>query len=298
MSNAKAISLDDMIAENRRARASEIASATMGRLRSQGSNVPTGPAKLNGRGSIGKRAAASGSGIGNLAPATGLNGKWTHDLHQHNNASRVSKLPTTLSPAIARSLQGNRLFAALHGAQTPTGPSADVIPSGPRKNRGANIRGQASGFSIKGFAGPFVVQASNFAPGTTAEDIKMAMLPLGKILSCIILSANPTVICEIVFEKKEAADQCILQYNNQLADGRLLHLTLKPGPPVSRLMHHGGAAPRPPPRQTDPNVAREEADRQRRLTNISYQDGSYGVRPPPLYSDALVQRGRGFNSSR
>lgn len=81
-------------------------------------------------------------------------------------------------------------------------------------------------------------------------------------------------------------------------EGRLLHLTLKPGPPVSRLMHHGGAAPRPPPRQTDPNVAREEADRQRRLTNISYQDGSYGVRPPPLYSDALVQRGRGFNSSR
>lgn len=164
-----------------------------------------------------------------------------------------------------------------------------------------------------------MVQASNFAPGTTAEDIKMAMLPLGKILSCIILSANPTVICEIVFEKKEAADQCILQYNNQLADGklfsslfislaklllltrkegRLLHLTLKPGPPVSRLMHHGGAAPRPPPRQTDPNVAREEADRQRRLTNISYQDGSYGVRPPPLYSDALVQRGRGFNNSR
>lgn len=47
----------------------------------------------------------------------------------------------------------------------------------------------------------------------------MAMLPLGKILSCIILAANPTVICEIVFEKKEAADQCISQYNNQLADG-------------------------------------------------------------------------------
>lgn len=49
----------------------------------------------------------------------------------------------------------------------------------------------------------------------------MAMLPLGKILSCIILAANPTVICEIVFEKKEAADQCISQYNNQLADGTL-----------------------------------------------------------------------------
>lgn len=165
---------------------------------------------------------ASGSGIGNAAPATGLNGKWTHDLHHQNNPSRVSKLPTTLSPAIARSLQNNRLFAALHG--TPAGLSSDLIPSGPRngpKPRGANIRGQASGFSIKGSAGPFVVQASNFAPGTTAEDIKMAMLPLGKILSCIILAANPTVICEIVFEKKEAADQCILQYNNQLADGTL-----------------------------------------------------------------------------
>lgn len=76
-----------------------------------------------------------------------------------------------------------------------------------------------------------MVQASNFAPGTTAEDIKMAMLPLGKILSCIILAANPTVICEIVFEKKEAADQCISQYNNQLADG-----TLPNSPPVYVLM--------------------------------------------------------------
>lgn len=78
-------------------------------------------------------------------------------------------------------------------------------------------------------------------------------------------------------------------------EGRLLHLTFKPGPPVSRLMHQGGLGPRPPPRLTDPNAQREEADRQRRLTNISFQDGSYGVRPPPLYSDALVQRGRGFN---
>jgi hypothetical protein len=45
----------------------------------------------------------------------------------------------------------------------------------------------------------------------------------------------------------------------------------------------------------DPYLEREEADRRRREQNISFQDGKYGVKAPPMYSDALIQRGRGFN---
>ena len=63
------------------------------------------------------------------------------------------------------------------------------------------------------------MQASNFAPGTTAEDIRHAMASIGKILSCIILTASPSVISEIVFEKRDAAAACIRQYNGQRADG-------------------------------------------------------------------------------
>lgn len=170
-----------------------------------------------------------GSGIGKSpSPApSSLNGRWTHDLHHKNNpmASRVTKkstpLPSSITPSIAASLSNNRLFTALHGtiapAPTPTAPKNGV-------HAGLTIRGasrQAPGFSIKGAAGPFVVRASNLAPGTTAEDVKTAMLPLGKIISCIILTATPTVMAEIVFEKKDAVERCIEQYNNQIADGQL-----------------------------------------------------------------------------
>ncbi|RPA96427.1 hypothetical protein L873DRAFT_1811278 [Choiromyces venosus 120613-1] len=179
-----------------------------------------------------------------MSGGSGSSGKWTHDLHHkvNPNASRVSKLPTTLSPAVARSLQNNRLFAALHGtANTPTTSSItalmNISPTGPKPRHGnhggggsgggggggLSIRGASSappaGFSIRGSAGPFVVHAANFALGTTAEDVKMAMLDLGKILSCIVLSPTPSVTCEIVFEKKDAADNCIAQFHNQLADG-------------------------------------------------------------------------------
>lgn len=83
--------------------------------------------------------------------------------------------------------------------------------------------------------------------------------------------------------------------------GRRLSLTLKEGPPISRLMLNQNPALSNSARlnslsHINPNAAREEADRQRRQANVSFQDGSYGVRPPPLYSDALVQRGRGFSS--
>jgi len=181
----------------------------------------------------------SSSGSGVLGGGSASNGKWTHDLHHKVNptANRVSKLPTTISPAVARSLQNNRLFAALHGDQvrvTPPAGGGGAAGGGGGAGAGAvagglHIRGSAAavgtaatGFQIRGSAGPAVVQASNFAPGTTAEDIKHAMAPIGKILSCIILTATPTVISEIVFEKKEAAEMCINQYNGQKADGESL----------------------------------------------------------------------------
>jgi hypothetical protein len=70
--------------------------------------------------------------------------------------------------------------------------------------------------------------------------------------------------------------------------GRTLHVFYKSTPPVAPILA-AAAAPR------DPFVEREEADRRRREQNIHFQDGRYGVKPPPMYSDALIQKGRGFS---
>ena len=72
-----------------------------------------------------------------------------------------------------------------------------------------------SGITIRGLAGPYVVMASNFAPGTTSADIESAMLPLGgEMQSCRIMSSSPTVIAEMVFVEKKGADAVIRTFNN------------------------------------------------------------------------------------
>jgi hypothetical protein len=72
------------------------------------------------------------------------------------------------------------------------------------------------GMSIRGLAGPFVVMAQNFAPGTTAADIESAMTPVGGIISsCRLMKTQPIIIAEIVFESKEGADNVITTFNNQ-----------------------------------------------------------------------------------
>ena len=112
-------------------------------------------------------------------------------------------------------------------------------------------------FSIRGAAGPYVVIGSNFAPGTTGADIQSAMEPVaGQMVSCNVITSSPTVIAEMVFEDKNGADKVVSTLNNQRAsrllnrhpasmlmrvqaDGRLLHVYLKNGPPTKM--------PSPPP---------------------------------------------------
>lgn len=81
----------------------------------------------------------------------------------------------------------------------------------------ANVR-QLGSLSIRGTAnpGPFVVIASNFAPGTTAADIEQAVAPVGgDVQSCRIVSASPTVLAEMVFADREGAENVIATFNNQ-----------------------------------------------------------------------------------
>jgi hypothetical protein len=81
-----------------------------------------------------------------------------------------------------------------------------------------------------------VVQASNFAPGTTAADIEAAMHSVAidstgssGLVTCRILTNNPTVMAEMVFSEKYIADKVVETFNNEKADGRILHVYLKQG---------------------------------------------------------------------
>ncbi|KAK6539937.1 hypothetical protein TWF694_008771 [Orbilia ellipsospora] len=231
-----------------------------------------------------------------------MNGKWTHDLHASVTTTKKNKIlsstngakaPIILKPGVAEKLASNRLFEALHGmGGGNTGkPSAEDL--------GISIRGTSkssgSGITIKGSAGPFAVQGSNFAPGTTASDIRNVMESRNlNVLNCGILNAKPTVIAEILFEKRDDAQRCIEEFNNRLADGRLLHFILKdtpqlPVPPKVRAVTQSQPISKPIP--TGPKG-------QRGPSNVV--DGKFGFSSPRtaggggLYSDSIVGgRGRG-----
>lgn len=69
--------------------------------------------------------------------------------------------------------------------------------------------------SIRGLAGPHVVEVKNLAPGTTAADVEEAMRRKGiAVHSCRLLQTSPTVIADIVCDTKDDADK-IKQFNGQ-----------------------------------------------------------------------------------
>ncbi|RKU43578.1 hypothetical protein DL546_005081 [Coniochaeta pulveracea] len=146
------------------------------------------------------------------------------------------------------------------------------------------------GISIRGLAGPFVVMAQNFAPGTTAADIESAMTPIGGlVMSCRLLKTSPIVIAEIVFESKEGADAVIARFNNQTADGRLLHVYHKVGAPSAPLPA-SRSAPAPQP----PSAPRAQRDRDDMVI-----DGSMGFDDPQDPSYVIDTQGtRGADSYR
>ena len=74
-----------------------------------------------------------------------------------------------------------------------------------------------NGLSIKGAAsGPFNVVAQNFMPGTTAADIESVMLDVGgQMTSCRVVASNPTVIAEMAFVERAAAERVIDTFNGK-----------------------------------------------------------------------------------
>lgn len=171
-----------------------------------------------------------------------IDGEWTHDLHDRHSAPSTPQatMPAAASLASritdpsagpAARIRGNQRRAAqvaqalIRTELAPSGPRRQP-PTGPRAPAAAATSGGNSfnrGLTIRGLAGPFVVMAQNFAPGTTAADIESAMTPVGGLVtSCRLLKTTPIVIAEIVFESKEGADNVIATFNNQTVSSRRL----------------------------------------------------------------------------
>ena len=129
-----------------------------------------------------------------------INSPWTHDLHSLNNSQASQASPPRSRPRspsrAERAARDDRIY--------------ETIPSD------ATFRASSNGLSIRGSAGPFTVVASNFAPGTTAEDIEVALESTGgEIASCGLISTYPTVDAEIVFYSKRGAEDVVAAFNNQ-----------------------------------------------------------------------------------
>jgi hypothetical protein len=139
-------------------------------------------------------------------PSTGnVNEEWTHDLFSGTAASPLGAQSSHGGKA-ARASKEVRLYSAINGTTSPQTNQFNIVGGSKPTN----------GISIRGLAGPSIVVAENFAPGTTAADIESAMAPFGgPILKCRLLPSTSTVIAEIVFDTRDGADSVIEQFNNQ-----------------------------------------------------------------------------------
>ncbi|KAJ5890088.1 hypothetical protein N7504_010898 [Penicillium tannophilum] len=211
--------------------------------------------------------------------------------------SLASRIGVPKRSASTANLRGNKSKAPANAPSGPAKrpaknnrqPNAERLLNALESGSGqATIRAPKGGLSIKGASGPFVVVGSNFAPGTTAADIQSALEPTsGPMLSCRVVSHNPTVTAEFAFESKWNAENVIANYHNQRADGRLLSMTLKSTGPSKTNDHN----------YSDMRV-QADRERQNRRAGPNVQDGRYGFddkakplnkkQTSGLYSDTMM----------
>jgi len=134
------------------------------------------------------------------------------------------------------------------------------------------------------------------------------MAPIGgEMLGCKLASKQPTVIAEMVFVEREGADNVIEMFNNKKADGRLLYVYMKNGPPSQPLakVPTGPAAQAQRSDRDAMDMDVDERDRGRLRYDSQtvareedFSDGRYGFNEngapaPPTQPRQNNRRGRG-----
>ncbi|KAL9078272.1 MAG: hypothetical protein Q9157_002818 [Trypethelium eluteriae] len=285
------ISFDEIIQEGRRKRKFQaMADEILGKGRKSNAtaastkanrNIPTGPAStVASRGGIVKRSSSAS------IAKPGVNGRWGHDLHQSANPRLGRFPPFPRSQSSSRLDRGNRAYSNLQSELSKDEEASQLNIVG---------NGKSDNIHIKGMAGPYIVVASNFAPGTTAADIESVMAAVGgEMLSCRLISSSPTVMAEMQFADKVGAENIISTFNNKKADGRLLHVYMKAGGPSP-------AIPTTRARQDDPLpvVERDVMDVDERIPTGPASDRANRDRYDRPNRRYDIQDGRyGFGSGR
>ncbi|CAN8096699.1 unnamed protein product [Discula destructiva] len=190
------------------------------------------------------------------------------------NSAKVAKVAKAQVNVVPNKQNTNGKGTARDGATQFAGAAAR-----------AGVQQQApptGGITIKGLAGPHVVEVRGFAPGTTAADIEEALRGKGiSVHSCRILQSSPKVIVDILCDSKEDADR-IGEFHQQWTD-----YDARTGKGFQLFVF----APRPASTPTTPKPQPS------RNTGVVV-DGSMGFEPLPvaydngdsgLYSDQLMQ---------
>jgi len=223
---AEGASFADFVKQSREKKKNEAIAQQFLGSRGRKANVPgAGPGAGNGRAKAGKPdllSRMSGSGVqkrsSSAKPAlpTNIDGKWQHDLHKLNNPNGPP--PKRLNRTVSAS-QVDRNTRTFDKFASSIGRNA--------QNGRLNNNNDGPQLSIKGAAstGPHTLIASNFASGTTAQDIESVMGTVGgDLLSCRVVVPTPTVMAELTFATRDGADNVIATFNNKKVCFPLLDL--------------------------------------------------------------------------
>ncbi|KAF2843392.1 hypothetical protein M501DRAFT_966794 [Patellaria atrata CBS 101060] len=264
-------SFDDIIqADRKKRKAEDLASKIFGKNRRASAPGPGGfksRNKANAAPSL-----ASRIGVSKRHSSAGLRAN-----PNNPRTSRVSQLPRTNSASQID--RGNRLYDGLQKAQSSQRNFDNQV------NFDENRTSDGVEINIRGQAIPFVVIASNFAPGTTAADIEAVIAPIGgELISCRLISSAPTVIAELAFARKSGAEKVVDRFNNKRADGRLLYVYMKDGPPTKPAQQS-----QPAPQASGSRYARDDQDSMDVDDNSTHRD---------RYDDYSAPRDRGPSTAR
>ncbi|EME41590.1 hypothetical protein DOTSEDRAFT_73872 [Dothistroma septosporum NZE10] len=163
---------------------------------------------------------------GSLASSMGVN-KRTASLPRSNTAPPRNNRPQPQARPVpqARPSAPQAPRARDINIQHPIpDPLPDAKSNGHSGYDAPAANGNGASMSIRGAAGPFVVLAANFAPGTTAADIESVMQEIGGECSCKILELRPAVLAQMTFTERAGAEKVISTFNGKKADGRTLHV--------------------------------------------------------------------------
>ncbi|KAF1828664.1 hypothetical protein BDW02DRAFT_584306 [Decorospora gaudefroyi] len=76
---------------------------------------------------------------------------------------------------------------------------------------------------------PYTVVAHNFPPGTSLTNIESVVTSETgvQVLACLLISVEPTMVVELLFENKEEAEKVVERFHGQVDDGSTMSFFLK-----------------------------------------------------------------------